>query len=90
MVQFQIQTHRIVDPNAPSESTISEESSSKARLPPGLTPNDARLAIRVEKLFTDVYLADGRGRLHAQKVPATPTSIEEIQGIGKPEAEENN
>lgn len=86
MVKFQTQTHCIVDPNTPSQSTNCEQSSTKARIPPGLTPNDARMAIRVEKLFADVYLADGRGRLHVQKVLETPTSIEEIRGMGKPKS----
>jgi hypothetical protein len=52
------------------------------RTPPGITLNDARLAIRIEKLFTDVYLADGRGRLTGDNSPApTPGTPEELRQI---------
>jgi hypothetical protein len=39
------------------------------RLPPGITPKDVRLAIRIEKLFSEVYLPDGRGRNTGEKQP---------------------
>jgi hypothetical protein len=39
------------------------------QLPPGITLKDVRLAIRIEKLFSEVYLPDGRGRGTGEKQP---------------------
>lgn len=81
MVHLQVQTHRITKPTPLPDSAI-HENASRGRLPPGLTLNDARLAINVEELFTNVYLADGRGRLHAQSNTANPATIHGINNIG--------
>lgn len=81
MVRVQIQTHRIVELDSASESPNGSNSSTLPT-PPGLTTNDARLAINIEKLFSDIYLTDGRGRLHVQSPPKiTPASIDDIQKV---------
>ncbi|KIM75952.1 hypothetical protein PILCRDRAFT_826793 [Piloderma croceum F 1598] len=76
-VKIQTQTHRIAGPSIP----IPDADGKIIRTPPGLTLNDARLAIRIEKLFTDVYLADGRGRPTGDNanVLTTPETLEEME-----------
>lgn len=79
MVEFKTQTHRIIDPSISS----AEAEGKKTQIPASLTPNDARLAIRVEKLFSDVYLADGRGRTLGTAGGTAPATLEEIQQMAK-------
>jgi Pterin 4 alpha carbinolamine dehydratase len=76
-VKIQTQTHRIVNPSV----LVPDADGKIVRTPPGITLNDARLAIRIEKLFTDVYLPSGRGRPTGEStnVLKTPETLEEMK-----------
>jgi hypothetical protein len=78
-VKIQTQTHRITGPSIP----IPAANRKITRTPPGITLNDARLAIRIEKLFTDSYLADGRGRPTGDNANGltTPGTLEEMKTL---------
>jgi len=91
IVKFQTQTHRIAGPSIP----IPNEHGKTPRILPGITLNDVRLAIRIEELFTSVYLADQRGRPSGRNAGKTPRTLDEMklvtpyhnrprQGKGKP------
>jgi Pterin 4 alpha carbinolamine dehydratase len=76
-VKIQTQTHYIPGPSIP----IPDADGKNVRPPPVITLNDARLAIRIEKLFTDIYLADGRGRPTGNNANDPPETLEEMKTL---------
>jgi len=81
-VKIQTQTHDIPGPSVP----VPDADGKIPRVPPGITLNDARLAIRIEKLFTEVYLADERGRVggNAAKTPETLEEMQQVVAMARP------
>lgn len=80
-VEVSTQTHDVEHPEA---SYVLNTGTMGSKPLPGITPSDIRLALLVEKHFSEVFATDGRGRPTRKSkrlLGQTPTTPVEIQNL---------